>query len=99
MNAPANPFWKSHPGLVWSNAGADDAVHIRAALLRPRFSMLLDIAIEFGLDRLRNEWTALQGDNSREVNRARKPVERIFGNLEKGFALAASQVLEVQQAS
>ncbi len=90
MSAP-NEFWKRHPGLVWSNPAADDAVHIRAALVRPRFGRLLDIALEFGLDRLRREWAELQTDEVREVARAREPVERILTHIEKGFALDYQQ--------
>ncbi len=91
MAGAANPFWRRHPGLVWSNPNADDAVFIRAALIRPRFARLLDIALEFGLDRLRHEWEYLQGDPTpiREVERARRPVERILTHIEEGFALAA----------
>ena len=85
-----NPFWQSHPGLVWSNPGADDATHIRAALLRPRFGRLLDIAVEFGLERVRREWDLLERDPTLEVNRARPIVTRILTNIEKGFALAAT---------
>jgi len=86
MSATANSFWKNHSGLVWSNPDANDPVHIRAALLKPRFSRLLAIALEFGAKRLRDEWAQLQGG---EVVRARDPVERILNNIEKGFALAA----------
>src|SRR5437016_3847106 len=57
-------FWQKHPGLVWSNPEADDGVHIHAALLRPRFDRLLDIAVEFGLDRLRLEWSTLLEENT-----------------------------------
>ena len=89
MNAPATEFWQRHPGLVWSNPAADDSVHIRAALLKPTFSRLLDVALEFGLDRMRAEWTDLQLDHSREVARAAPVVARIFTNIEKGFARAA----------
>lgn len=89
MNASANEFWKKHPGLVWSNPGASDAVHIRAALLRPRFRQLLDIALEFGLDRLRREWAELEADATPEVTRTRRSVERILAHIEEGFALAA----------
>jgi hypothetical protein len=91
MNAPANPFWQSHPGLVWSNPAANDAMHIRAALVRPRYSQLLDIALEFGIARLRREWAELQPDDSRDVVRARPSVERILAHIEKGFALAAAR--------
>lgn len=90
MNASANEFWKKHPGLVWSNPAANDAVHIRAALLRPRFRQLLDIALEFGLDRLRREWAELESDTTPEVVRARRSVPRILAHLEEGFALAAA---------
>ena len=89
MSAP-NEFWSKHRGLVWSNAAAGDSVHIRAALLRPRFHLLLDVALEFGLERLRMEWRELQTDNTQEVSRARGPVERILTHIEKGFALAAA---------
>jgi hypothetical protein len=77
--------------LVWSNPNADDSTHIRAALIRPRFSLLLDVAATFGLDRVRREWSYLQQDSTREVQRAREPVERILSNIEKGFALAATR--------
>ncbi len=91
MNTPANLFWRKHPGLVWSNPAADDATHIRAALVRPRFGRLLDIAVEFGLERVRREWAELQLDDSREVALARAPVERILANIGKGFDRAAAQ--------
>jgi len=87
MSAP-NEFWKKHREVVWSNPAADDSVHMRAALVRPRFSLLLDIALEFGLERLRSEWTELQKDETREIERARPSVERILEHIEKGFAIA-----------
>lgn len=91
MNAIANPFWQKHRGLVWSNLVADDSVHIRAALVKPRFSRLLAVAVEFGLGRLRAEWNELQTDDAHEIQRARASVERILANIEKGFSLAASR--------
>ncbi len=81
-------FWRKHPGLVWSNLTADDSVYIRAALLRPRFSRLLDIAREFGLERMRSEWSVLA--DLPEAEAASKPVERILHHIEEGFRLAAS---------
>ena len=88
--AHSSLFWQKHRGLVWSNPDADDGTYIRAALLRPRFDRLLDIALEFGTQRLRREWAELQTDRTREVERAREPVERILKHIEKGFSLAAS---------
>ena len=91
MFATKNPFWNKHRGLVWSNPGADDAIHIRAALVKPRFSRLLAIAVEFGVDRLRSEWDELLVDETDEIKQARASVERILANIEKGFSLAASR--------
>jgi hypothetical protein len=90
MSAP-NEFWMRHRGLVWSNPAASDSVHIRAALVRPRFGLLLDIALEFGLERLRSEWMELQKDDTHEIARARPSVERILEHIEKGFTIAAAR--------
>jgi len=49
-------FWDHHPGLVWSNPNAPDDAFISAALRKNRFLQLLDIAKEFGPDRLREQW-------------------------------------------
>lgn len=91
MVATRREFWQKHPGLVWSNPDAEDSVWIRAALLRPRFRWLLDIAIEFGLERLQREWALLQTDRTREAERARSSVERILQNIETGFHRAAAR--------
>ncbi|MBI2924750.1 MAG: hypothetical protein HYY24_03490 [Verrucomicrobia bacterium] len=88
--AHSSQFWQQHRGLVWSNPDADDSTHIRAALLRPRFDRLLDSALEFGTQRLRGEWAELQTDRTREVERAREPVERMLKHIERGFSLAAA---------
>jgi hypothetical protein len=83
-------FWQAHPGLVWSNAQATDSQRIRAALVKPLFQRLLDIAVHFGLDRLRAEWQALLDDADDEVERAKPAVERILLNIEKGHVRAAA---------
>ncbi|MEW6306277.1 MAG: hypothetical protein AB1705_22650 [Verrucomicrobiota bacterium] len=88
--ATASHFWRRHPGLVWSNPAADDSVYIRAALVRPRFGRLLDIAVEFGLERVRQEWQELMSEPTPEVLRARPIVERILNHVEEGFARAAA---------
>jgi len=90
--APAiHPVWQKHPGLVWSNRKADDAVRIRAALTRPGFGLLLDLSLVFGLERLRHEWARLKSDSSPEVLRAEPVVERIFRHIEEGFRRADSR--------
>jgi hypothetical protein len=91
VNASTSRFWHTHRGLVWSNPNAGDSAHIRAALLRPRFAQLLDVAAEFGLERVRREWAALQTERTREVERAHPSVERILRHIEEGFARAASR--------
>lgn len=91
MQNPASTharFWQKHPGLVWSNPAADDSVYIRAALLRPRFSRLLEIALEFGPERLHAEWMTVS--SLPEAASAANPVGRILRHIEEGFRLAAS---------
>lgn len=90
MTASGNSFWEKHRGLVWSNPEAGDSAHIRAALMRPQFSQLLEIAVEFGLKRVRDEWEILQAEPTPEVARARPVVERILQHIEKGFARVAA---------
>lgn len=90
VSAVAKTFWQRHPGLVWSNPEADDSVHIRAALLKPTYTRLLDVTKEFGLQRVKEEWVTLQAGDTREVRRASPVVARIFTNIEKGLALAAA---------
>ncbi|MDB6039367.1 MAG: hypothetical protein JWM99_3208 [Verrucomicrobiales bacterium] len=84
-------FWEKHPGLVWSNPNAGDEVYIRAALLKPRYLQLLEIALEFGLDRLRHEWKLLKEENTPAAQFAALSVERILRNIGKGFEVASSQ--------
>jgi hypothetical protein len=88
-------FWDSHDGvgLVWSNPHASDSVMISNALLSPSFHQLLDIAVEFGLDRLESEWETLKSDylsspcpqELKQISLAQPVVERILRNIAKGF--------------
>jgi hypothetical protein len=91
MAPPNQEFWQRHPGLVWSNPEASDSVRIRAALLRPLFARLLDIALEFGLARVKMEWALLLENPTSEVDRVRASVERILTNLEEGFSRAVTR--------
>ena len=83
-------FWEKEPGLAWSNSEADDTIRIRAALLRPRFGRLLEIALVFGIEHLQTEWTTLLSEPTDDMRRARASVERILAHIEKGFARAAA---------
>ncbi len=62
-------FWDQHPGLVWSNRNAPDDAFISAALRKNRFLQLLDIAKEFGPERLRRQWLLelAEGDLSQRL--------------------------------
>lgn len=79
-------FQQRHPGLVWSNSRAGDAVWIRAALMRPRFETLLDACLEFGLERVRCEWAELNREPDREVAVVAPEVNRILQHITEGFA-------------
>jgi hypothetical protein len=91
----ANPdrdyaFWHLHGGIVWSNPNASDSVMIANALLSPDFHLLLDIAVRFGLARLKSDWEnlkkAIEGINyPEEVKRLRRAepiVERSIYHME-----------------
>jgi hypothetical protein len=89
---PSQVFWARYPGLVWSNPEADDSAHISAELLRPHFTTLLAVAIEFGLDRLKEQWEQLLSTGEpAKVQRARPLVERILHNIEQGFLDASER--------
>lgn len=88
MTDSIHPVWQEHPGLVWSNRHADDNVRIRAALCRPRFRILLNLAMAFGLERLRREWDALKTEGTAEARRAAPTVERILNHIAEGFQRA-----------
>jgi hypothetical protein len=83
-------FWSQFPGLVWSNPKAGDAVRIRAALLNPKFHVLLAIAVEFGCERLMEEWKILQADPLTDTSRAAPSVNRILKNILRGYQQAGA---------
>lgn len=70
---------------MWSNSRAPDAAYIRAALLRPRFLQLLDVASEVGLARLRKEWSLLEKEDSPEARRCAATTRRILKNMAEGI--------------
>ena len=77
-------FWSRHPGLNWSNPDASDDVHIRLALLKPRFSQLLEIAVRFGLDALSSQWDYLRENCQAEASRVADDVNRCLRNMRLG---------------
>ena len=85
LQSEGKNFWENYPGLVWSNRHADDGVRIRAALMRPLFPTLLDIAVRFGLERLELEWSVLRADSETDTRRVEPIVSRILANLRRGY--------------
>ncbi len=79
-------FQYSHPGLVWSNSQAEEAVLIRAALLKPRIHTVLDACLAFGLDRVRLEWRLLAAAAVPETWRVEAEVTRMLRHIGEGFA-------------
>lgn len=82
---PSASFASRHPELVWSNRQAEAPVWIRAALLKPRFHILLDAARCFGLDKVKEEWQVLVTENTLEASRVATDVDRMLRNIEWGF--------------
>jgi len=91
VSSSRQAFWQKLPGLVWSNPDAGDDVRIRAALLRPRFLQILDLAEEFGIERVEREWIVLEREATREALRARPIVERVLRNIRRGAERAAGE--------
>jgi hypothetical protein len=83
-------FWSQFSGLVWSNPTAGDSVRIRAALLKANFHVLLAIAVEFGCDRLIEEWNILQADPLTDTSGAARSVNRILKNILRGYQQACT---------
>ena len=95
VRLPACFYPQKHHGFVWSNPNADDSVMIRAVLLRPDFHTILDVAAEFGLERVESEWALLMANRDRPSLSTQLIVERCLTNIRIGFVcvLAVSSSL------
>lgn len=82
------PFAQKYRQLVWSNPDAPAEVFVRQALLKPDFSVLLDAAIEFGLDFVDAQWAVLMAEGSKEAARAKLATERTLRNIRGGYEQA-----------
>jgi hypothetical protein len=82
------PFTQKYRQLVWSNPDAPAEVFVRQALLKPDFSVLLDAAMEFGLDFVDAQWAVLMAEGSKEAVRARPATERTLRNIRGGYEQA-----------
>ena len=77
-------LWSSMPGLVWSNPNASVDARIAAALLNPRFSQLLTIAVRFGTSRLQKVWAVLIEESPQEAKKVASHTERILASILEG---------------
>ncbi len=75
--------------LAWSHKDAPVDVLIRRALVKPRFQLLLDAAVEFGVDKLSTEWEHLKAERSSEVTKVHATTERILRHIHDGYRQAA----------
>ena len=87
----AADFQVRHPGLVWSNPQAGVEVLIRTALLHPRFHTILDACLEFGLEKVQQEWQLLLRDAALETQPIAVETNRILRHIEEGFADAQDE--------
>lgn len=74
--------------LAWSNKRAPDEMLIRRALVKPGFVLLLDAAIEFGLEHLLTVWAQLVAEGSEEVMQAAPVTGRILQHIQHGYQQA-----------
>lgn len=89
LNAHSSlPFTQKYRQLAWSNPNAPAEVFVRQALLKPDFSVLLDAAVEFGLDFVEAQWAVLMAEGSKEAVRARSATERTLRNIRGGYEQA-----------
>ncbi len=79
-------FWKKFPGLVWSNSQASDAVMIRATLMQYRFHQLLEVCLEFGLDRVMHEFEMTRDELGAPERIS--TISEMLTNIRKGFQRA-----------
>ena len=81
----ADPRW----GIAWSNPDMDAGALITNALLKGAYGAILEAAAAYGIDRVRGRWGQVKGARpARMSKQARASVERILGNIAKGFARA-----------
>ena len=79
-----DPSW----GLAWSNPAITDEVLIRKALLTERFSVILQACLDFGIDRVREQWAIISQEPELMSSRTCSLVGDILGNISTGFSQA-----------
>lgn len=88
--AQPQPFKIKYRALAWSNPDASTSLLLCRALLKPEFRVLLDAALEFGVEKLEEEWTRVIAEGSAEALRARPVTERILGHIRDGYRQATA---------
>lgn len=80
--------------LAWSNPEIDTATLRRLALAKPQFQMLLDAAVEFGIDTLERDWQAMQAidadtdPNKGQLRKIAPTTERLLKHIRYGYEQA-----------
>lgn len=75
-------------GLVWSNQDVSDDVLIRKALVTGRFSLILQACLDYGIERVREQWDVVLQDPELTSPMIRSLTGDILDNIATGFSQA-----------
>lgn len=76
--------------LAWSNMSVSNDTLVRRALVNPRFQVLLDAALEFGVDAVAAEWDRLKAEGDPDSTKVMDVTDRILGHIRDGYREAAA---------
>lgn len=79
-----HPSREKHRYIISSNPQADDSVFLRRALLSPRILMLAEIAQDYGIERLCQEWEEIK--DAPEAQRVAARANEILARLQQPAA-------------
>ncbi|WP_334188699.1 hypothetical protein [Noviherbaspirillum sp.] len=85
------PFREKHRSLVWSNPDASDEIYIRKALLKGYFTILFDAFVEYGLERLEQEWQVLLTENDPSYEGVIPRTTELLQHMRTGYEQALAQ--------
>ena len=80
----AEGFREKYRQFAWSSPNASADMVLRRVLLRPAFQTLLAASLEFGVDKVMDEWNALKVEGGPETLRAAPITDRILKNIRNG---------------
>lgn len=82
-----DPSW----GLAWSNPSISDDTLIRKALTTGRFSVILQACLDYGLERVRQQWSRVLQHPELTSPKLRWLTGDILDNISQGFSQAMDQ--------